>query len=143
MALTGDFGALSRLLSQLAGVDKIPRALREPLAKEALELVKRSFRRGTDPMGKTWDALANGQRATLNRSGALYNSLAYSLTGDGFDLHADTVYAAIHQYGGNAGRNLASKIPARPYLPDGDAMPYAWERAFQRVCEQHMSEHFD
>lgn len=143
MALTGDFGALSRLLSQIAGVDKIPRALREPLAQEALKLTKSSFRRGTSPMGKTWDALANGQRATLYRSGALYNSLAYTITGGGFELHADTVYAAIHQYGGNAGRGGSSKIPARPYLPDGDAMPYAWQRAFERVCQQHMQEHFD
>lgn len=142
MALTGDFGKLAQLIAQCAGADRIPRELREPLATKALELTKSSFRRGTDPRGRTWKELANGQRATLRRSDALYNSLSYTLTSSGFEIHADTVYAAIHQYGGNAGRNLASKIPARPYLPDGESMPFPWERSFQQICDQYVQQHF-
>jgi len=30
------------------------------------------------------------------------------------------VYAAIHQFGGDAGRNKKVKIPARPYLKLGN-----------------------
>jgi phage gpG-like protein len=142
VSLTGDFGALSKLIAQLAGADRIPRELREPLAKRALELTRASYRRGTDPMGRTWDALATGARATLHRDGKLYGSLAYQLTGDGFELTADAVYAAIHNYGGNAGRNQSVKIPKRQYLPDGDAMPYAWERAFEQICDRYVREHF-
>jgi phage gpG-like protein len=38
--------------------------------------------------------------------------------GDGYDdiVGSPLVYAAIHEYGGYAGRNLASYIPKRPYL---------------------------
>lgn len=38
--------------------------------------------------------------------------------GDGYDdvVGSPLVYAAIHEYGGQAGRNLASYIPKRPYL---------------------------
>ncbi len=40
-------------------------------------------------------------------------------------------YAAIHQFGGRTGRNKATKITARPYLPiddDGDfTLPGHWE----------------
>ena len=143
MSLTGDFGALSALIARLAGVDRIPHELREPLAKRALELTRASFRRGTDPMGRTWDALASGARATLYRSSTLYGSLGATLTADGFELHADTPYAAIHQYGGRAGRGHASQIPARPYLPDGEALSYPWQRAFELVCERYVQEHFE
>jgi|LakMenEpi03Aug12_release.lakeMendotaPanAssembly.Ray.scaffolds.fasta_scaffold313940_4 phage gpG-like protein len=39
-------------------------------------------------------------------------------TNNGFELTygSSVVYAAIHEYGGNAGKNLAAKIPARPYF---------------------------
>jgi phage gpG-like protein len=34
---------------------------------------------------------------------------------------SNAIYAAIHQLGGQAGRNLKSLIPARPYLPGTEA----------------------
>ncbi len=47
--------------------------------------------------------------------------LASSVTTDYDSTHAVTgsnkVYAAIHQFGGEAGRSQSVKIPARPYLP--------------------------
>ena len=39
----------------------------------------------------------------------------------------DVVYALIHQFGGQAGKNHAATIPARPYFPideRGQIMPY-------------------
>ena len=43
------------------------------------------------------------------------------MTTDYDSTHAVTgsnkVYAAIHQFGGEAGRSQSVKIPARPYLP--------------------------
>lgn len=60
-------------------------------------------------------------------SGTLFKSLGrndpnniYKMKafGAGFDIEygSKVVYAAIHEYGGKAGRNLAVTIPKRPYL---------------------------
>lgn len=50
--------------------------------------------------------------------------MAQSITSEYGDDYAivgtNKVYAAIHQFGGNAGRKKKVKIPARPYLNLGD-----------------------
>ena len=54
-------------------------------------------------------------------------------------------YAAIHQFGGMAGRNKTVKIPARPYLPmdsNGFLQPEA-ERAMDIVAMHFLSTLFD
>lgn len=141
--LTGDFGKFAQLIARIAGVDRIPRGLREPLAKESLSLTQRSYRRGTDPRGRTWKDLASGGPSMLYREGALFGSLGYSLTSDGFELHANTAYAAIHQYGGDAGRGNSVTIPQRQFLPDGESMPYPWHRALEQICQRYVQEYFE
>ena len=45
-------------------------------------------------------------------------------------------YAAIHQFGGMAGRGRKVEIPARPYLPlttDGDLQPEAREEVLDTI----------
>lgn len=56
-------------------------------------------------------------RKILINTARLKNSIAYVVV-DAHKVNIGTnlVYAAIHQYGGLAGRGHKSKIPARPYL---------------------------
>ena len=45
-------------------------------------------------------------------------------------------YAAIHQFGGNAGRGRKTKLPARPFLPFGGANGEALQvEALEQVVE--------
>jgi phage gpG-like protein len=70
------------------------------------------------------------------------NGNIYNLTIQGgmvsIDYGVDTgiiPYAAIHEYGGNAGRGLKTRIPARPYLrPAFDAFEREeWPQVIRRI----------
>ena len=55
-----------------------------------------------------------------------------------------SVYAAIHQFGGKAGRNQSVNITARPYLPmdkNGNLQPEA-AAAIEDICDIFMSDAF-
>lgn len=54
---------------------------------------------------------------TPNRP-SLDNIYSINKSADGFELTygSSVVYAAIHEYGGNAGKGKKAKIPARPYF---------------------------
>ena len=52
----------------------------------------------------------------LVRTGRLKNSIFYEAGKDHVTVGTNVVYAAIHQFGGKAGRKHAAKIPARPFL---------------------------
>lgn len=70
----------------------------------APKTLKRKIRQGLSPVPLT------------GRTGILRSSIASSVTQTGFKLGTSLVYARIHQRGGQAGRNHATTIPARPYL---------------------------
>jgi phage virion morphogenesis protein len=60
----------------------------------------------------------SGSAKTLIDHGHLSDSITYKV-GDGgnsVEVGSNMEYAAIHQFGGDTGRNGANKIEARPYL---------------------------
>lgn len=59
--------------------------------------------------------LAN--RAILQKSGRLRDSITVRATDNEVTIGSNLPYAAIHQFGGMAGRGHKVRIPARPYLP--------------------------
>ena len=72
------------------------------------------------PDGAPWQpsqrALASGDR-TLVLQGHLRDSITHDVDGDSVSVGSNLAYAAIHQYGGEAGRRGARvSIPARPFL---------------------------
>lgn len=73
---------------------------------------KTGKRTGLSQKGRT--ALAG--RLILTDSTRLRNSIYYIASGSGVIVGTNVVYAAIHQFGGRAGRGLKVTIPARPYL---------------------------
>lgn len=48
--------------------------------------------------------------------GGLASSFSYQVTGDNLVVGSNKKYAAIHQFGGQAGRGRKVKISARPFL---------------------------
>ena len=100
------------------------------------------FDREQGPDGKPWQksvrAMATGG-LTLTDTGGLRGSITHNVAGDGrsVDVGSNLVYAAIHQFGGKAGRNKSVTLPARPYLGidgrDGDAIVRIVSRALARA----------
>jgi phage virion morphogenesis protein len=58
-------------------------------------------------------------RKILTDSHELRNSIHYSAARSSVVIGSGKIYAAIHQFGGKAGRNRKVTIPARPYLGIG------------------------
>ena len=77
------------------------------------------FERGEDPDGNPWKpsirALATGGKTLLD-TGRLVSSIEHAAGPDYVDIGTNVIYAAIHQFGGKAGRGLAVEMPVRAYL---------------------------
>lgn len=111
-------------LPQAALTEILARArdLHEPLDAAGARLltsVQLRFERGIGPDGQRWPmskaALARGGQ-TLIAKGHLRDSVIYEANATSVSIGTNQVYAAIHQFGGQAGRNHALTLPARPYL---------------------------
>lgn len=84
------------------------------------------FERQVDPDGRAWQPLAPAtiqarrgggvDAKILIDSARLMQSLTHHAERDRVTVGTNVVYAAIHQLGGQAGRNRATTIPARPFL---------------------------
>lgn len=56
-------------------------------------------------------------KGILHRSGHLRNSFTMDADGSGVTVGTNVEYAAIHNFGGYAGKGRRVKIPARPFMP--------------------------
>ena len=75
------------------------------------------------PDGKAWKPWSeetarrrSGTQSLLFYEGHLAGSIDHEVAGDEVRVGSGLVYAAIHQFGGKAGRGRQVEIPARPYL---------------------------
>lgn len=125
------------------------------LGEDMVERTKRRFETSTGPDGVTWrknsdvtlgilsDRLGKSYRkksGALNSKGEtrmagkkplidtgyLRRQIIWQATADTLTVGATPLYAAIQQFGGQAGRNRKVTIPARPFLPvrsDGTLYP--------------------
>lgn len=92
--------------------------LRGPLAEIGEYLVSETqerFATSTDPDGNHWAGVQRSGRPLWD-FGHLMKSIEYQTDGHSLEVGSDLVYAAIHQFGGPAGRNKSVTIEARPYL---------------------------
>ncbi|MGV2130310.1 phage virion morphogenesis protein [Agrobacterium vitis] len=93
-----------------------------------LNSVKDNFENERAPDGSRWTALSQATRdqrekkyghaptSILRASGDLMNSIDAESDDCQVRIGSALVYAAIHQFGGYAGRGHKVSIPARPYL---------------------------
>lgn len=92
------------------------------------ESIQRNFEEGGRP--RKWKPLAPAtikQRKRLGKwpgrilvrsgtAGGLMGGISYRAFNDRVVAHANKVYAAIHHFGGKAGKGHKVDIPARPYM---------------------------
>ena len=113
--------ALNAALTRIAGMLANPSAVMDQVGRYLVASTLRRFERERAPDGKPWlksaRALAEGGR-TLTDTGRLRGSIAHRVTDGGraVEVGSSVLYAAIHQFGGRAGRGRRVTLPARPYL---------------------------
>lgn len=66
-------------------------------------------------------------------SARLMGSITFRESKDRLDVGTNLIYGPIHQFGGQAGRGLATTIPARPYL--------VFQESDVRVIARFIGEH--
>ncbi len=99
-------------------------------------VINQRFKNERGPDGTPWAPLSESQRqhrqkkygnapmTILRMRGHLAGSINYQVSGGSLKIGTGKEaedYAAIHQFGGEAGRGLKAVIPARPYLGFSDA----------------------
>lgn len=142
--LLGDFASLARLRS---GVERVGReGFRECMqgwASQARALVAEDFAAGRSPAGAPWRATIAGNAPLKGRTGRLEATAVVMFTAHGLKVHIPLRYAAIHQWGGKAGRGHAVTIPARPFLPSERPpdLPPDWEQALNTSVRVMLSRH--
>lgn len=115
-----DDSEVRRILDRIGEIDGDVPYLLQSIGEAVESHVQTRFEeeRGPDgPWPPSLRALETGGK-TLTKDGLLGNSMTVQLSADGTEVQVgtNTPYANIHQFGGRAGRNLASLIPARPFL---------------------------
>lgn len=125
-------------LSELRGKLLNKEPLMASIAEELLSITEASFSKEADTEGNRWKPLASSTIRAREKEGNWPGKILHgkgtaglrdSITAFSNNNHAgiSTIkkYAAIHQFGGNAGRGKKVFIPSRPYMPiksDGDNM---------------------
>ncbi|TNC80709.1 MAG: phage virion morphogenesis protein [Oleiphilus sp.] len=104
-----------RGLDALANVDRS--ALLTDIAELVIEDTLENFENERAPDGTPWIPSQRDGK-TLQDKGHLRDSLTYVLAiqESNVEIGSNMDYAAIHQFGGHAGKNHSVKIDARPYL---------------------------
>ena len=112
-------GKLERLSKALE--NKTP--LLRRIANTLQNVTEESFDKQASPFGEKWkpNAPKTLQKKRGNKiliqSGLLSQSFTQKVTGTSAQVGTNKEYAAIHQFGGKAGRNRKVIIPARPFMP--------------------------
>lgn len=118
-------GPIRRHLAALAllhrqGFDRARRNIGEYLLGEVQDRLDGQRLVDGTPMPQSKAAIAR-QGKTLIDSHRLYDSYVYQLTRDGLEVGSAVIYAAIHHFGGQAGRGHQVTLQARPVLGANDA----------------------
>ena len=110
---------IDRQLQQLMQVNKT-RALDE-IGQYFTSEVQQRFVRSEDHEGRAWTPLKYRVGKPLVDTGVLRSSITHRiLNGHSVEIGTNVTYAAIHNYGGRAGRGKKVKIPQREFMGISD-----------------------
>lgn len=103
---------------QQAGPDGTPW---KPLKSDLLANIPKKYRRKDGRLRATQKAFnyVIGRKILIKES-HLLDSIVNTASDDYAEWGAGVIYAAIHQFGGKAGRGHKAEIPARPFLGISD-----------------------
>ncbi|MFZ4537828.1 phage virion morphogenesis protein [Propionivibrio sp.] len=137
---TGVKDALSALSAKVGNMQPILQSIGEDI----MERTKARFATSTGPDGARWkpnarstieafigskggfgkkginkkgQGLGMSKKPLIGHSGDLRRQFHISATANSVTVGNSMIYAAIHQFGGKAGRGKKVAIPARPFLP--------------------------
>ncbi|MVA40667.1 phage virion morphogenesis protein [Agrobacterium vitis] len=125
---TIDDADMREKLAELIGKMQRPAGFYKNVGEHLLNSVKDNFENESAPDGSRWKTLSQATRdqrekkyghaptAILRASGDLANSINMQASDTDVRIGSSLIYAAIHQFGGDAGRGNKVNIPARPYL---------------------------
>ena len=138
-------------IEELQGkLEKLSKALenKTPLLRRVANTLQNateeSFDKQASPFGEKWkpNAPKTLQKKRGNKiliqSGLLSQSFTQKVTGTSAQVGTNKEYAAIHQFGGKAGRNRKVIIPARTFMPinkNGEIPKDFGERLEQEVVD--------
>ena len=137
-----DQGVTDTLTRLAARVDNMAPYL-EAVGEDIVERSKARFDSSSGPDGQEWKEYSpvtlglmrsrkgSRPRSLLVDTGALQRQIVATVEDSSvLRVSATQQYAAIHQFGGMAGRGRKVKIPARPFLPvHSDGQLYQQEQA--------------
>lgn len=91
----------------------------DEIGAQLVDSTQQRFDAGAGPDGTAWRpsqrAVKRGTKTLVDR-GELQGELSHNATNNELEWGSDKVYAAIHHFGGKAGRGLRANIPARPFI---------------------------
>lgn len=124
MPKTMSFDELRAQMQSLESRLKDTEPLMAHIANTLGIFTSQSFEKETSPFGEKWQDLSpstlkkhKGLKKKLVDKGKLVNSIHTSHTATSATIGTNIKYAAIHQFGGIAGKGHKSKIPQRAFLP--------------------------
>ena len=144
--------ALAAMSAKLGNMQDVMDAIGSRL----LNLARMGFLREQAPDGTPWKPLSNVTILARAKAkhwpgpilrvrgarGGLFGSLNYKPGPTSVEIGAgwgeSAAYAAIHQFGGQAGRGHSVTIPARPYLPTSP-LPDAYLQSCLDIINQHLA----
>ncbi len=127
VTITVDFSEtdIRRAFEKLLRNQRASKSAMRNIGEILLDSTKERFTDEKGPDGKPWSKNAPATLMhkrnpkilqELGEGGGLLGTIAYQANDVRVEVGSPKDYAAIHQFGGEAGRNRAVKIPARPYL---------------------------
>lgn len=123
---------LGQLVDKLEDMTPVMGAIGEILVTQTTV----AFETESSPGGAPWKpserALKTGD-LTLQLSGALKQDIFRVPSAHSVMVGSPWEYAAIHQFGGATGRNHATLMPSRPFLPDDQTAD--WEEITATLLE--------
>lgn len=140
--VTVDDAEVRKALQRLSAAAADPRPALEAVGDKLYEITRNTFGASTDPWGRAWRPTKAGNRPLIGAGRFLSGpSLFHRVEGNAVTVGSSAIYAAIHQFGGQAGRGKKVTIPARPFLPitqSGELAPVA-QRAVVEIVEEYLS----
>lgn len=91
----------------------------DEIGAQLVDSTQQRFDASAGPDGDGWRpsqrAMKRGTKTLVDR-GELQGELSHNPTNTELEWGSKKVYAAIHHFGGKAGRGLSANIPARPFI---------------------------
>jgi phage virion morphogenesis protein len=113
---------LSQVLRRLARIGAEPGRFLRPIGLQLINSTRERARREVSPDFTPWPELTPAYAAKkrgghmMRESGNLLGSLTREVEGNTLRVGTNRIYAAIHQFGGRAGRGRKVTMPTRPWL---------------------------